>query len=153
MPNSSIKGGNHLLQLVNALLDMSRIESGNFEINPQSFDLCDLAQSCCKMMQTEADRRNIALYSHCEKDVFDIYADPRACRQILLNLISNALKFSDEGDKVSVSVGWSRDDEGQISRDKILLAVRDTGIGIDKKDIPKLGMPFVQAESSPPAPL
>ncbi|PLW76975.1 PAS domain-containing sensor histidine kinase [Cohaesibacter celericrescens] len=142
------KGGHHLLQLVNALLDMSRIESGNFEVSAQHFDMGELTKGCCKMMQTDADQRGITLYSHCEEDVPDMHVDPRACRQILLNLISNALKFSDKDDQVSVTLGWAKNSHGIVDRKNLRLTVRDTGIGIDKKDIPKLGMPFVQAENS-----
>nr|WP_321463353.1 PAS domain-containing sensor histidine kinase [uncultured Cohaesibacter sp.] len=142
------KGGNHLLQLVNALLDMSRIESGNFEVVPQKFDIVDLSESCCKMMQADAASRGIALFSKNEESIAETCLDPRACRQILLNLISNALKFSDKGDKVMVSVKWARDKRGIKLDDMIDLIVSDNGIGIDKEDIPKLGKPFVQAENS-----
>ncbi|WP_319529384.1 PAS domain-containing sensor histidine kinase [uncultured Cohaesibacter sp.] len=141
-------GGHHLLQLVNALLDMSRLESGNFEINPQNFNMCDLTQSCCKMMQAEADRREITLFNECEKSIPEFNIDPRACRQILLNLISNALKFSDEGDQVKVTLKWASAKEGRAKGQWVELSVRDTGIGIDKKDIAKLGTPFMQAETS-----
>ncbi len=142
------KGGNHLLQLVNALLDMSRLESGNFEVAPQPFDIVDLSESCCKMMQGDAEMRGIALFCKNDLDVSEAYLDPRACRQILLNLIANALKFSDRGNKVMVSVRQARNKRGQLLVGQIELVVSDNGIGIDKKDIPKLGKPFVQAESS-----
>ena len=142
------KGGNHLLQLVNALLDMSRIESGNFDVSPQLFDIKDLVQSCCKMMQSEADRRKVVLFSRQDDDLQDINADPRACRQILLNLISNALKFSDTSGQVCVSLAWATTKAGATDKQRIIMSVRDTGIGIAQADIPKLGRPFVQAESS-----
>nr|WP_321457707.1 ATP-binding protein [uncultured Cohaesibacter sp.] len=141
-------GGNHLLQLVNALLDMSRIESGNFEVAPQHFDIKDLSESCCKMMQADAETRGITLYSKNDEDIRDVCLDPRACRQILLNLITNALKFSDRGDKVMVSVKWARNRKGAKLDNKIEMVVTDSGIGIDKADIPRLGKPFVQAENS-----
>ncbi|WP_316858064.1 PAS domain-containing sensor histidine kinase [uncultured Cohaesibacter sp.] len=142
------KSGHHLLQLVNALLDMSRLESGNFEIEPQSFDLCDLTEGCCKMMQGDADTRKIALSCQCEPGMPVARLDPRACRQILLNLISNALKFSDQEGRVDVSLAWAKDKWGRKIKDEIELRVSDNGIGIDKADIPKLGKPFVQAENS-----
>ena len=142
------KGGNHLLQLVNALLDMSRIESGNFEVVSQEFDIVDLTESCCKMMQGDAENRGIALYGKNEEDIHEVCLDPRACRQILLNLITNALKFSDRGDKVMVSVRHARNRHGRKLDHMIDLVVADSGIGIDKQDIPKLGKPFVQAENS-----
>ncbi|WP_157747724.1 PAS domain-containing sensor histidine kinase [Cohaesibacter sp. ES.047] len=141
-------GGHHLLQLVNALLDMSRLESGNFEITPQQFNLCDLTQSCCKMMQAEADQHHVTLFSECDKSMPEFNADPRACRQILLNLISNAVKFSDSGDQVKVALKWARKDHKTSTGQWVELSVRDNGIGINKEDIPKLGTPFVQAENS-----
>ena len=140
------KGGHHLLQLVNSLLDMSRLESGNFEVNAQAFDINDLVSGCSKMMQTDADRRGITLYSQCSNDMPDVNLDPRACRQIVLNLLSNALKFSDKGDQVCISVGWVRNSEN--TSDFFAIKVSDTGIGIDDKDLPNLAQPFVQAESS-----
>ena len=142
------KGGTHLLQLVTDLLDMSRLESGNFEVSPQPFDLCDLTQSCCKMMQTEADQRGIALYSQFEEQSAEVFLDPRSCRQILLNLISNSLKFSDKGGQVSVALSKVSKSVDGVAQHWMKLVISDNGIGIDKCDIPKLGKPFVQAESS-----
>ncbi len=144
------KGGTHLLQLVNSLLDMSRLESGNFEVNAQAFDLNDLVTGCSRMMQAEADRRGIMLYSQCGDDLPDVNLDPRACRQIVLNLLSNALKFSDKGDQVCISVASVHASAKQdaVATELLAIKVSDTGIGIDKKDLPKLAQPFVQAESS-----
>ncbi|WP_114010176.1 PAS domain-containing sensor histidine kinase [Cohaesibacter intestini] len=144
------KGGNHLLQLVNSLLDMSRLESGNFEVNAQAFDLNDLVIGCSRMMQAEANRRGITLYSQCGNDLPDVNLDPRACRQIVLNLLSNALKFSDKGDQVCISVGRVRPSvkDNMTATELLMIKVSDTGIGIDKKDLPNVAQPFVQAESS-----
>lgn len=141
-------GGHHLLQLVNALLDVSRLESGNFEVNAQHFDMKDLIQSCIKMMQGDADKRNITLFSQFEHRMQDVNADPRACRQILINLMSNALKFSDENSKISVSLDWAKGIDGKKDKKQIALRVRDEGIGISQNDIGKLGTPFVQAENA-----
>jgi len=142
------KGGNHLLSLVNALLDMSRIESGNFEVHPHQFDMKELVEDCCKMMQTDAEKKSVALYANIDDKVPDVNMDPRACRQILLNLMSNAIKFSDEQGQVAVSIGWDRDEDSNILSDHIRLIVNDKGIGIDADDIPRLATPFVQADSS-----
>ena len=144
------KGGNHLLQLVNSLLDMSRLESGNFEVRAQVFDINDLVTGCCKMMQTEADRRGITLYGQCTNKLPDVNLDPRACRQIVLNLLSNALKFSDKGDQVCISVKQvtrSAKSNGP-SDDVFIIKVSDTGIGIDEKTLPTVAQPFIQAENS-----
>ncbi len=142
------KGGHHLLSLVNALLDMSRIESGNFEVHPDQFDMKELVDDCCKMMQTDAEKKSVALYANIDDELPDVNMDPRACRQILLNLMSNAIKFSDDQGQVAVSIGWDRDEEDKVRSDHIRLTVNDKGIGIDADDIPRLATPFVQADSS-----
>lgn len=142
------KGGHHLLSLVNALLDMSRIESGNFEVHPHHFDMKELVADCCKMMQTDAQKKSVALYVEQALDIPDVNMDPRACRQILLNLMSNAIKFSDDQGQVAVSLAWDQTETGETRADQIRLVVKDRGIGIDAKDIPRLATPFVQADSS-----
>ena len=141
-------GGHHLLQLVNALLDMSRLESGNFEVRAEHFDLGDLTESCCKMMKTDADRKRVVINNQLGHKLPDVNIDPRACRQILLNLLSNAIKFSDEGGKIAVGLEWARDDKGLRDKTRLALHVKDDGIGIAQKDIEKLGTPFVQADSA-----
>ncbi|MCT4654857.1 MAG: PAS domain-containing sensor histidine kinase [Cohaesibacter sp.] len=142
------KGGHHLLSLVNALLDMSRIESGNFEVHPQHFDMRELVEDCCKMMQAGADKKGIALYVEMADSIPDMNADPRACRQILLNLMSNAIKFSHDNSQVAVSLAWDKDAKGSCPRSHVRISVTDQGIGIKSDDIPRLTMPFVQADSS-----
>lgn len=140
--------GHHLLQLVNALLDMSRLESGNFEVCAQHFDSKDLIRSCCKMMKAEADKHHVVLFNQLDETIEDVNLDPRACRQILLNLMSNAVKFSHEGGKVAVSLGWAKDSRGKRNQSRIAVSVKDDGIGIASKDIDKLGKPFMQAENT-----
>ena len=140
--------GHHLLELVNALLDMSRIESGNFEVEAQEFNLQNLIGDCCKMMQPDAEQKQIALYQKIDGDIPDINADPRACRQILLNLISNALKFSDADSQVKVTLNWAKLPNGALDKNSIEMQVCDQGIGIAAADIDKLGTPFMQAENA-----
>lgn len=132
--------GEHLLNLVNSILDMSKIESGHFEIMPEPFALPDLVAQCVQMMELKASGGCIALGAETAEGVREVVGDKRAYRQILLNLISNAIKFTKPGG--SVTVGLRRDGAW------LSLSVTDTGIGISPKDLPRLGSPFFQARTS-----
>jgi cell cycle sensor histidine kinase DivJ len=132
--------GQHLLDVVNGILDMSKIESGTFEILVETVDIAPVVRSCCQMMQAQAEERGIAL---AHEDLFglpEIAADQRAVKQMLINLLSNAIKFTERGGAVTVAVAAG---EGVMT-----LAVADTGIGIAAADLPRLGTPFVQADAS-----
>ena len=131
--------GQHLLGVVNTLLDMSKIESGNFELAPEAFDLGELASASCDLMQLKAAQAGLTLAREIARELPEIVADRRACRQILINLLSNAVKFTPRGGCVTASV--------RRERDRVLLVVADTGIGIAEEDLPKVGDPFFQAGS------
>lgn len=132
--------GSHLLQIVTDILDMSKIESGTFDIVPEPFDVHKLITSCKGIMSQQADMREINLVSTIPDDLPEVVADSRACRQILINLISNALKFSDKKDTVTVGV--------RVEGDNLAYFVRDTGIGMGKADLKRIGQPFFQADSA-----
>ncbi len=91
------QSGQHLLSLVNTILDVSKMETGNFEIQPEPFDLGGLIDFCTDVVKLKAAEKNIALTRACLPQIGDIVADKRACKQILLNLLSNAIKFTQEG--------------------------------------------------------
>ncbi len=134
------ESGEHLLQVVNDILDMSKIEAGKFDIVAEPFNMVWLVQSCYQIMEYEAQDKSISLTSDIEPGLPELVADKRACKQMLINLLSNAIKFTKEG-------GWVK----VIARKEgnaIALTVADNGIGIAPEDIPKLGDPFVQAEAS-----
>ena len=131
--------GRHLLDVVNTLLDMSRIQSGNFDYVPEPLDVGALVRTCCDLMQLKADEGGITLVRGTEAAGIEIMADPRACRQMLINLLSNAVKFTPVGGRIEVSF---RRSAGQLD-----LVVADTGIGIREADLPRLGDPFFQAGS------
>ncbi|MDK9697809.1 MAG: PAS domain-containing sensor histidine kinase [Siculibacillus sp.] len=133
------ESGSHLLQVVNDILDMSKIESGTFDVVPEPFDLLSLIDGVRQMMTHQAEERGLALKLAGGFDLPEVVADRRACKQILINLLSNAIKFTDRGG--SVALGARR--EG----DDVAIFVRDTGIGISEKDLVRLGTPFVQADS------
>lgn len=134
------QSGHHLLQVVTDILDMSKIESGTFDIVPEAFDVNQLVRTCTSMMSQQAETRGIELRTLVPNNLPEAVADPRACRQILINLISNALKFSDSGDKVTVGV--------RLEGSNLAYFVRDEGIGISKADLARIGQPFFQADSA-----
>lgn len=132
--------GEHLLAVVNGILDMSRIEAGHFEIVTEPFAVKPLVESCRKMMSLRAEQAGIQLFTDIPANLPEINADPRALRQVVINLVSNAIKFTESGGKVDV-VARSRGSE-------IELVVTDTGVGIPEADIQKLGDPFFQGRST-----
>ncbi len=132
--------GRHLLDVVNGILDMSKIETGSFDVVPEPFDLRELVINTVALMQPAAEKARVHLLASLPADAPELVADRRACKQIFLNLLSNAVKFTDPGGRVTASARF--DDHNAY------LSVTDTGIGIDEVDLPKLAVPFVQAQSS-----
>jgi two-component system, cell cycle sensor histidine kinase DivJ len=134
------ESGEHLLNVVNDILDMSKIEAGKFKIVKEPFDVATLVACCCDIMRHTAEQRSLSLIVDVAPGITELPADKRACKQILLNVISNAIKFTDPGGWVRVS---AREADGTI-----VFSVADNGIGIAESDLPKLGNPFVQANNS-----
>ena len=134
------EGGEHLLNVVNDILDMSKIEAGKFKIVKEPFDVASLINSCSEVMRHAADKKRIVLITEVSPNLPELLADKRACKQMLLNVISNAIKFTDAG-------GWVRI-SARVEKDMVELVVSDNGIGIAEHDLPKLGNPFVQADNS-----
>ncbi len=131
------QSGHHLLDVVNMLLDMSRIEAGKFELQLARFGPERLVEPCLRMIESSAAERNITLASNIEAALPALIGDERACRQILINLLSNAIKFSNENSEVTISIRR----QGQ----NIALCVADTGIGMTAEDAQRIGEPFFQA--------
>jgi cell cycle sensor histidine kinase DivJ len=129
--------GHHLLDVVNTLLDMSKIESGHFPLTPEPFGLADLAHECCDLLQLKAREGNVTIERRVGADMPAVMADRRAVCQILTNLLSNAVKFTPPGGVATVMASW---DAGEV-----VLSVSDTGIGVSEADLAKLGQPFFQA--------
>ncbi len=129
--------GQHLLDMINDILDMAKIESGKMTINPKPIDPVEPVDAAIRMIQRRAADKNITLVLDDNHDVPEIEADHRAIKQMVLNLVSNAIKFTPEGGKVTVRLT----PEG----DMIAIRVIDTGVGIPEKDLPKLANPFEQA--------
>lgn len=132
--------GHHLLDVVNTLLDISKIESGAMTIEREPLDLAAMAQDCCALMALRAEAGGIALERVAGPCLPAMEGDRRALKQVVLNLLSNAIKFTPAGGRVTLAV--VRDG------DTIDLSVSDTGIGIAAVDLPRLGDPFFQAKGA-----
>ncbi len=131
--------GEHLLEVVNSILDMSKIEAGRFEIHVEPVPVAGLIDGAIEMMAHQIASRQLKLVRRVEPGLPDLAADRRACKQILLNLLSNAAKFTEAGGTVTIG---ARQERGGI-----VIEVADTGIGIAAADLPRLGTPFVQADA------
>ena len=134
------ESGEHLLHVVNDILDMSRIEAGKLKLVKEPFDVGSLIASCAEVMRHAAEAKHLSLVTEVAPGMQELVADKRACKQMLLNVISNAIKFTDAAGWVRVS---AREENGMVE-----LVVADNGIGIDEEDLPKLGNPFVQADNA-----
>jgi cell cycle sensor histidine kinase DivJ len=129
--------GQHLLSVVNGILDMSKMESGNFEISPEPFAPGAALINCCNLLALKARESGIELATRAAEDLPVMTGDPRAFKQIVLNLVSNAIKFTERGGKVAVSAG--------VEGSRLMLRVTDTGVGIAADDLKRVGDPFFQA--------
>jgi cell cycle sensor histidine kinase DivJ len=134
------ESGHHLLSVVNGILDMSKIESGNFEVTPEPFAPTPVIASCCDLMALRARESGIDLMCRVSPDLPDIVADKRAIKQILINLLSNAIKFTRRGGKVAVV--------SELDNGFVTLAVEDTGVGIAEHDLGHVGDPFFQVRTA-----
>src|SRR5580700_2221236 len=132
--------GNHLLSVVNGILDMSKIETDNFEITPEPFNPGQVIGSCCDILALRARDAGVALERLVPGDLPEIVADKRALNQIMFNLLSNAIRFTDRGGKVLVS---ARAEAGNIT-----FVVEDNGVGISDEDLARVGEPYFQAGAS-----
>jgi cell cycle sensor histidine kinase DivJ len=132
------ESGGHLLELINGILDMSKIEAGKFELAEEIFDLDEVATQSVRFVKLQAERKGVALKLALAPEVKAIFADKRAVKQMLVNLITNGVKFTPRGGEVRVQV--ARAASG------VELAVSDTGVGIGPEDLKRLGRPFEQVE-------
>jgi cell cycle sensor histidine kinase DivJ len=132
--------GRHLLSLVNGVLDMSKLETDNFDIAPESFAPATAISNCCDILAMKAHECGVELKTRIADDLPEIVADRRAVSQILINLISNAIKFTPRGGHVMVSAS--------CEAENLVLGVQDTGVGINEADLPRIGEAFFQARDS-----
>jgi hypothetical protein len=121
-----LESGRHLLSLINDILDLSKIEAGRMELEPADFDLPSVIENALILVRERASRRGITLGSTIDERLGTICGDERKVKQVLLNLLSNALKFTPEGGRIDVGAGL-HDEGAEVS-------VADTGIGIASAD-------------------
>ncbi|MBV1699839.1 MAG: HAMP domain-containing histidine kinase [Hyphomicrobiales bacterium] len=133
--------GVHLLNLINEILDLSRIEAGRYELNEEAVSLNRVVEDCHHLLKLRAGNRGITLHELFEPDMPRLWADERAVRQICLNLLSNAIKFTPQGGEIWLKVGWTASG-GQY------MSVKDTGPGIPEEEIPVVLASFGQGSNS-----
>jgi two-component system, cell cycle sensor histidine kinase PleC len=121
--------GQHLLMLINEILDLSRIEAGRFDLKEEAVALPYLVEDCRHLLGLRAKKRQITIDQAVEPELPRIWADERAIRQVILNLLSNAIKFTPRGGTIKIRIGWTASG-GQY------VAVRDSGPGISEDEIP-----------------
>ncbi len=132
------KSGQHLLSLVSDLLDIAKIEAGKFQLHKEATDLLELIRDCVEISRLGAEEAGLYLQADLGQDLPEMLVDPKAIRQILLNLLSNATKFTKEGG-INVRL---RADAGNI-----WISVSDTGIGMNKDNLARIGARFEQAHN------
>ena len=129
--------GQHLLSVVNGILDMSKMESGTFELTPEPFAPRASLMHCCNLLALKARENDIDLITDAPQDLPVMTGDPRAFKQIVLNLVSNAIKFTERGGTVTASAA--------VEGSRLVLRIADTGVGIAAEDLKRIGDPFFQA--------
>lgn len=139
--NDATECGNHLLSLINDLLDLTRLQAGRKQFRPMAMPLAELIQGCVLEMRSYRPKNDVALTWSLKPEDFCVYADPQLLRQILYNLLSNALKFTTPGCHVTVR---ARQDE---AAGLALLTVEDDGIGIAPEDQERIFLEFEQLEN------
>jgi two-component system, cell cycle sensor histidine kinase PleC len=135
--NDIHQSGQHLLNLINEILDISRIEAGRYELHEAPLDLADVVEDCHRLMRLRAENKGLKIVESFEGNLPQLWADERAIRQICLNLLSNAIKFTPTGGTVTLKIGRTGTG-GQF------LSVKDTGPGIPESEIPRVLKSFGQ---------
>ncbi len=135
------KSGRHLLALINDILDISKIESGKLDLEIGPTSVQTICEDSIQMVQEAADAKKLTLIMALDPTITIVLADGRRLMQVLLNLLNNAIKFTPEDGTVEIKV------YGDLTTETVTFAVRDTGIGIVKEDLPRLFQPFVQLDS------
>lgn len=134
--------GRHLLELINDILDVSKIEAGKFDYYPQIIVVDELCRASLSFVKEQATRKSITVTYEEETPVNKVYADPRRLKQILVNLLTNAVKFTPENGQVILQV------RADAEQDRIQFSVIDSGIGIALEDLKQLFIPFSQVDNS-----
>jgi PAS domain S-box-containing protein len=151
------ESGNHLLSLINDILDLSKVEAGKMELELAEFNLSDLIDGSLVMFKEKAMKHNIKLKAGVEEGIANIKADERKIKQVLFNLLSNAMKFTPDAGSVHVHARkvareekeeTADDSASPLGADFVEISVADTGTGISPEDQKRLFQPFQQLEST-----
>jgi signal transduction histidine kinase len=134
------ESGRHLLAIINDLLDLSRVDAGKLKMYESEVDLAEVANSCLRLVRSRAGQAGIELAVKLDGELPRLYADKRLLKQILLNLLSNSIKFTPESGRVTLSCCLGGDGG-------VCFSVVDTGAGMEPDDIDKAFAPFVQLEN------
>ena len=132
------ESGEYLLDVINDILDMSKIEAGGIRLSPEAVELDSLLADCIRVVSTRASEKRLTIKAEVEPGIH-LNADRRALKQIALNLLSNAVKFTPDGGAVTV--------QGRLRGRAVIVGIKDNGIGIPRQALQKLGRPFEQVES------
>ncbi len=138
-----VRAGKHLLMLINDILDLSKIEAGKLDLYPEEIDVVTLVGELAKTTQSIADRNSNQLIVDCPADIGVMKADLTRVRQVLLNLLSNACKFTEKGE-----IRFTARREADASAERLVFTVADTGIGMTEEQLGRLFQEFSQADSS-----
>jgi signal transduction histidine kinase len=135
-----LSSGQHLLNLINDILDLAKVEAGRMELQPSTFELPELLDNAASMVRERATRQGIGLIVATDDSVGGMEGDERKVKQILFNLLSNAVKFTPSGGKVTLAA--------RATEEQVVIAVQDTGIGIDADEMDKIFEEFYQVGAS-----
>lgn len=135
------ESGRHLLDLINDILDLSKVEAGKLEMEFEPSSVESVCQASLNFIKRDAQKKQLTVHYHRDETVTVIRADERRLKQILVNLLSNAVKFTDEGGELGLEV------QGNADAEIVTFTVWDTGIGIKREDMSRLFKPFVQLDS------
>ncbi len=136
-----LSSGRHLLDVINDILDIAKIEAGEMQLHNQVIDLADVVDAAMRLIRERAKDKGIALRVALPRSTPALRADQRACKQMLINLLSNAVKFTKPGGCVEISAGTDADGA-------LRLSVNDTGIGISAENLERVQLPFTQIDGS-----
>lgn len=129
--------GQHLLNLINEILDITRIEAGKYDLNEEAINIAQILEDCCHLVKMHADAKSLTIDQNYQSDLELLWADERAIRQIALNLLSNAVKFTPTGGTITITAGRTSD-MGQY------ISVKDNGPGIPEEELPRVLSSFGQ---------
>ena len=135
------RSGGHLLNLINEILDLSRVEAGRYELNEEPVSLPAIASECHSLLRLRAGEQKVTIVEKFQEGIPKLMADERAVRQIWLNLMSNAIKFTPQGGRMTLSVY-------RATTGEIVLSVSDNGPGIPEEELPTVLSSFGQGSLS-----